>query len=218
MSVSDRIRGNKDQDETKEGNYFSLMNMWIDYKVSKTFESTKQSEPLKSYTENEVPLNPKPVYQEENESPFRPQKMQPASDLMDNFSYQSKKPNDNSYSNLTQDLSKSITQMMSKLQNFKDQCNNIETNMDIMIEQSRGVNSQKIEPEMPIQNRNTVNLQSNYYYKEQRQEMFNENPRFPKTSISSSLYKEQAIPQQPFSTTLNQGIIMEFWFLYRAKT
>lgn len=136
--------------------------------------------------------------------------MQPASDLMDNFSYQSKKPNDNSYSNLTQDLSKSITQMMSKLQNFKDQCNNIETNMDIMIEQSRGVNSQKIEPEMPIQNRNTVNLQSNYYYKEQRQEMFNENPRFPKTSISSSLYKEQAIPQQPFSTTLNQGIIMEF--------
>lgn len=27
VSVSDRIRGNKDQDETKEGNYFSLMNM-----------------------------------------------------------------------------------------------------------------------------------------------------------------------------------------------
>ena len=89
----------------------------------------------------------------------------------------------------TEDLSQSSNQMMGRLRNLKEQCNDIETNMDMMIEASKTVYDQPQQevPQDPV--RHTINLPQNNYYHEQKREFSDvqgtSQPRFRSTNIST---------------------------------
>lgn len=59
--------------------------------------------------------------------------------------------------------------MINRLQSLKDQCSNIESNMDMMIEASKTMYPEVGDKKEQV--RNTVHLPSTYYYQEQKNEL-----------------------------------------------